>query len=269
MNLVIAAIAGLVIGLSLGALGGGGSILTVPVLIYLLGQDPQAATTGSLVVVGVSALTGAISHARAGRVRWGQGLLFGVVGTGGTWLGAKAAAGVPAQVLLGAFSLLLIAVSVVMFLRSRAGRSPGAEGEEHPILTWTPSFVCDCPRALKVLVTGTGVGLLTGFFGVGGGFVVVPALSLALGFSMPVAVGTSLLVIVVNSLTALAARLSHGVEIDWAVIAMITVVAMAGSVLGTRVASKVPARMLTRAFAVLLALVAGYMAISTLPALLS
>ena len=97
---------GLLIGLSLGALGGGGSILTVPALVYVLGQSPVAATTGSLVIVGITALAGMVAHARAGRVRVGQGLLFGVLGVAGSWYGSRLSASVAPAVLLAAFSVL-------------------------------------------------------------------------------------------------------------------------------------------------------------------
>ncbi|MFZ5850410.1 MAG: TSUP family transporter, partial [Actinomycetota bacterium] len=131
-----------------------------------------------------------------------------------------------------------------------------------------PDLFCHCPRVLKVLVTATAVGLLTGFFGVGGGFVVVPALVLALGFPMPVAVGTSLVVIAVNSATALAARLGHGVGLDWLVLGVLTGAAVLGSLGGSRLAGRVRPEVLTRAFVVVLLLLAGYTAARSLPALL-
>ena len=114
---------GLLIGLSLGALGGGGSILTVPALVYVLGQSPVAATTGSLVIVGITALTGMVAHARAGRVRVGQGLLFGVLGVAGSWYGSRLSASVAPAVLLAAFSVLMLVVAGVMIARQRHGAS--------------------------------------------------------------------------------------------------------------------------------------------------
>ena len=260
---------GLLIGLSLGALGGGGSILTVPVLVYLLGQDTQAATTGSLLIVGITALAGMAAHQRAGRVRVVQGLVFGVLGIAGSWFGSKMSASVAPNVLLAAFSLLILIVAAVMFARSRRheGATPATEVAEDPIITLRPSFICACPRAAKVLVAATAAGLLTGFFGVGGGFVVVPALVLALGFTMPVAVGTSLLVISINSASALIARVGDGLALNWALIGAFTAAAIIGSLLGGRVTSRVTPRLLSRAFALLLVTVALYTAARSIPQL--
>jgi uncharacterized protein len=268
--LALAVPLGLLIGLSLGALGGGGSILTVPALVYVLGQSPVAATMGSLIVVGITSLPGMTAHARAGRVRVAQGLLFGVLGVTGSWYGSRLSATVAPAVLLAAFSVLMLVVAVVMIARHRHGRRGGALQDEafDPIVAFTPRFVCNCPRAAKVMVTATAVGLLTGFFGVGGGFAVVPALVLALGFSMPVAVGTSLLVIAVHSATALASRAGHGISIDWAVIGVFTGAAAVGSLLGGRIASRVRPEVLSRAFTVLLVAVALYTAARSIPQLL-
>ncbi len=260
---------GLLIGVSLGALGGGGSILTVPALVYPLGQDTHTATTGSLLIVGVTALAGMSAHQRAGRVRLAAGTTFGLLGIAGSYVGSRLSAQVDPDVLLAAFSLLMLVVAAVMFARNRRdeGVAGAAAVDEGPIISWRPTFVCACPRAAKVLVTATGVGLLTGFFGVGGGFVVVPALVLVLGFSMPVAVGTSLLVISINSASALVARLGHGLALDWAVIGTFTAAAIIGSLLGGWVTSRVRPRLLSQAFVVLLVVVALYTAARSFPAL--
>lgn len=258
---------GLLIGLSLGALGGGGSILTVPALVYLLGQDTRVATTGSLLIVGVTALAGMAAHQRAGRVRVAAGLVFGVLGIAGSYAGSRLSATVAPAALLAAFSVLMLVVAAAMFARSRRRVSGAPVLDEGPIITWRPSFACACPRALKVLVTASAVGLLTGFFGVGGGFVVVPALVLVLGFSMPVAVGTSLLVISFNSATALVSRIGHGAVLDWALIGAFTAAAIAGSLLGGRLATRVDHRVLSRAFTLLLIVVALYTAARSVPQL--
>ncbi|KQX62728.1 sulfite exporter TauE/SafE family protein [Angustibacter sp. Root456] len=259
---------GLAIGLSLGALGGGGSILTVPALVYLLDQDPRSATTGSLLIVGITSLFGMFAHARAGRVRVAHGLAFGVLGIAGAWAGSRLSAAVAPEVLLAAFAGLMLVVAAIMFRRSmRGGRGDGGDDPgEATVVSFHP-FVCHCPQALKVVVTATAVGLLTGFFGVGGGFAVVPALVLSLGFSMPVAVGTSLLVITVNSASALVARLGAGVELDWRLLATFTGAAIVGSLVGGRVATRVRPVTLTRAFTVLLVLVAVYTAVRSVPQL--
>jgi hypothetical protein len=262
---------GLIIGLTLGALGGGGSILTVPALVYLLGQDTQAATTGSLIIVGITALAGMTAHHRAGRVRVAAGLVFGVLGIGGAYVGSLLSASVAPAVLMSAFSLLMLVVAAMMLARARRGRGSlpdtGPVVADGPILMFRPSFACACPRALKVLVTASAVGLVTGFFGVGGGFVVVPALVLALGFTMPVAVGTSLLVIAINSASALVARAGHGVQLDWPVIVVFTLAAIAGSLAGGRLATRVRPERLTAAFTVLLVAVALYTAARSFPQL--
>jgi hypothetical protein len=253
---------GLLIGLSLGALGGGGSILTVPALVYLLGQNPHQATTGSLLIVGITSLIALIPHARRGNVRLGQGLAFGALGTAGSFAGSAAAAHVRPAVLLTAFAALMLVVATLMIRRSLhdgSGQDPNDTEATEPMLTLRP-LTCACPRVAKVVVTATAVGLLTGFFGVGGGFALVPALVLALEFSMPVAVGTSLLVIAINSATALTARATNGMHLDWTVIAAFTAAAIAGSLLGGRVATRVPPHHLTRAFAILLVAVALYTA---------
>jgi len=261
---------GLLIGLSLGALGGGGSILTVPALVYVLGQDPRAATTSSLLIVGVTSLIALAPHARAHRVRFGQGLMFGALGTAGSFAGSALASHVDPEVLLTAFAGLMLLVATLMIRRSVRGRGPSTGPDDpttEPILTFRP-ISCACPRLAKVVVTATAVGLLTGFFGVGGGFVLVPALVLALSFPMPVAVGTSLLVIAVNSATALAARITTGsTHLDWPLIAGFTAAAVIGSLFGGRIASRVEPAHLTRAFAVLLVAVAVYTAARSIPAL--
>ena len=265
---------GLLIGLSLGALGGGGSILAVPALVYLLGQDTHAATTGSLLIVGITALAGMAAHHRAGRVRVVQGLVFGVLGIAGSYAGSRLSAKVAPATLLAAFSLLMLVVAAVMFARSRRSRSglPATSGgtglDGAPIITLRPSFFCACTRALKVLITASAVGLLTGFFGAGGGFVVVPALVLMLGFTMPVAVGTSLLVIAINSASGLVARLGHGVHLDWRLIGMFTLAATVGSLAGGRLATRVRPERLTAAFVLLLVVVALYTAARSFPQLL-
>lgn len=264
---------GLLIGLSLGALGGGGSILTVPALVYVLGQDTHAATTGSLLIVGVTALAGMAAHHRAGRVRIVQGLVFGVLGIVGAYVGSQLSATVPPAVLLAAFSVLMLVVAALMVVRRRAQLRAVTAGEVEtgspngPVLQLRPTLVCDCPRVLKVLVVASAVGLLTGFFGVGGGFVVVPALVLALGFTMPVAVGTSLLVIAINSTSALLSRMGHGVHLDWLLIGVFTLAAIVGSLLGGRLTTRVRPQRLTAAFTVLLVAVALYTAARSFPQL--
>lgn len=265
MPLVVVPVA-LVVGLALGALGGGGSILTVPALVYLLGLGPREATTGSLVIVGLTSVIAAAPHHRAGRVALGQGLVFGVLGAAGALAGARASGLVAPDVLLLGFAVLMLVVATVMVVRLRSGSRASGDPAAEPVLRWRP-WRCDCRRLALLLVTATGVGLLTGFFGVGGGFVIVPALLLALRLPMPVAVGTSLVVIAVNSATSLAFRLGDGTSLDLAVVLPFTGLAVLGSLAGGRLAGRADPRRLTIAFVVLLVAVAGYSLVRSVLAL--
>ena len=272
MTLVLAVAAGVLIGLSLGALGGGGSILAVPVLVYLLDQSATQATTGSLVVVGVTSLIGAITAHRAGNVLLGRGVVFGTVAIGGAALGAKAAAHVADDVLLAAFAALMLLVGALMAWRqlrhSRGGAATGPRPAlDDPIITFSPTFACNCPRALKVLLTATSVGLLTGFLGVGGGFLVVPALLLALALPMQYAAGTSLVVITITSAAALAVRAGVGANPDWWVVLALTAASALAAVAGARLADRLETSRLQSIFTVLVLAVAAYTAVRALPAL--
>jgi hypothetical protein len=154
-------------------------------------------------------------------------------------------------------------------LRTRRGQSD-AYLENHaadPIIAFSPSFACHCPRALKVLLTATGVGLLTGFLGVGGGFLVVPALVLALGLPMSYAAGTSLVVITITSASALVVRAGTGAHPNWDVVALLTAVAVVGGWAGARMTARIDTHKLQAAFTVLLVLIAGYSAWRAVPAL--
>lgn len=273
--LIVAAVAGLFIGLSLGALGGGGSVLAVPVLVYALGQTPGQATTGSLVVVGLTSLIGAITAHRAGNLMLGRGIAFGVVAIAGAAVGAKASGLVPGAVLMAAFAALLVVVAAVMLTRQLKARRARGRGEEpqrrsqvdDPIITFSPHFACACPRALKVLITATVVGLLTGFLGVGGGFLVVPALVMALGLPMELAAGTSLVVITVTSVAALVVRAGTATHPDWTLVGLLTIAAVIGGWLGARIAARVETNRLQSAFTLLLIAVAAYTAAQAVPAL--
>lgn len=269
MTLLLALVAGALIGLSLGALGGGGSILAVPVLVYALDQSPAQATTGSLVVVGVTSLIGALTARRTGHVLLARGAGFGAVALGGAALGAKASAHVPEPVLLACFAVLMLAVAAVMGWRllRRDGAARPRAALDDPIITFNPTFACQCPRALKVVVAATAVGLLTGFLGVGGGFLVVPALLLALALPMEYAVGTSLVVITMTSATALAVRADSGVRPDWWLVLTLTAASALAAVVGARLATRIDTRRLQVAFTVLVLAVATYTAFRAVPAL--
>lgn len=274
MILAVAIASGVFIGLSLGALGGGGSILSVPILVYVLGESPVAATTGSLLIVGISAVTGAVAAWRAGNVYLARGVAFGLIGIAGAAAGALLSVHVDPDLLLGLFALLMLVVAGVMIVKQvrtrgeRTNRDPAPQVDD-PIITVRPTLSCNCPVAAKVVVTALGVGLTTGFFGVGGGFLVVPALVLALDLPMPIAVGTSLAVIAINSAAAFATRVGGGARLDWGPVVALTGAAVVGSMMGARVASRVDARKLGMAFSVLLVAVAAYTAWESLPALVA
>jgi len=268
VTLALAVVAGTLIGLSLGALGGGGSILAIPVLVYALGQSPAQATTGSLVVVGATSLIGAVTAYRAGHVLLTRGAAFGAVALGGAVVGAKASAHVSEPVLLACFAALMLLVATVMALRLLRGDGGQRRGAlDDPVITFSPTFACQCPRALKVLVTATAVGLLTGFLGVGGGFLVVPALLLALALPMEYAAGTSLVVITMTSAVALAVRAGVGVAPDWGLVLVVTAASAVGAVAGARLATRTDTRRLQLAFTVLVLGVALYTAARAFPAL--
>lgn len=274
---------GLLIGLSLGALGGGGSILTVPALVYVLGMTAQEATTASLVIVGVTAAAGTIGHARSGDTRWGAGILLAAVGVPASLLGSALNRQVDPDALLLSFAALMLIAAVGMLVRSRAysrGAPPSpaapSEPDSEPAAggTLTATRVRTRPaqakrsrgrvgQAARLIVACLGIGFLTGFLGVGGGFIVVPVLVVLLSTPMPVAVGTSLLVISLNSAVALAARAGSG-GFEWDLIVPFTAAAVAGSVAGKRTADRVNPSQLTVAFAVLLVAVAVYVAVQAL-----
>jgi uncharacterized membrane protein YfcA len=276
---------GFLIGLSLGALGGGGSILAVPALVYAAGQDPKGATTTSLVLVTITALIGIIPHWRAGRVRVGAGVVFGLAGVGGSLVGSAWNEAVDADVLLLAFSMLMLVAAYAMWRRlaasAKAGptsegatptlSAPGAADGATTTVTTAPATTTavrlDLATAVKVVIAGSFIGLLTGFFWVGGGFVIVPALVLALGFTMPEAVGTSLLVIAVNSTVALTTRLPSG-SVDWGTVVPFTIASLIGVFVGSRLASTRDPSVLQKWFVVLLVVVAAYTAVSSVLALL-
>ena len=220
------------VGVALGLLGGGGSILTVPLLAYVGGMDAKQAIATSLLVVGVTSLVGAISHARAGRVQWRTGLIFGAAGMAGAYAGGLLARFIPGTVLLIGFAVMMIATAVAM-LRGRKNVDAPAQGPRLPVP--------------KIVAEGLVVGLVTGLVGAGGGFLVVPALALLGGLPMPVAVGTSLIVIAMKSFAGLAGYLSS-VQINWTVALAVTAAAVVGSLIGARLTAKVNPDSLRKTF---------------------
>lgn len=271
MRALLASPLGLLIGLSLGALGGGGSILAVPALVYAAGQPAKGATTISLILVAITSLIGLAPHWRHRRVRWLPGLLFGAAGVGGSLLGSHWNEAANPDALLLGFSGVMFLAGWAMLRRMRsagegAGSGAGAGSTDAPTADAAATTVhADVRTIVKVLVAGSGVGLLTGFFGVGGGFVIVPALVLALGFTMPEAVGTSLLVIAINSAVALSTRL--GGTIEWATVIPFTVASLIGVIIGGRLVRTHNPAVLQKWFTGLLFVVATYTAVTSALAL--
>lgn len=240
MTLALVLSLAVLVGISLGLLGGGGSILTVPILSYIAGMTPKAAIASSLFVVAVTSGAALFPHARAGRVQWRTGLIFGGGGMAGAYLGGRLAAHLSGHVLMTLFALMMAATAIAMLRPARTAAA--ASPRELPIAT--------------VLIEGVVVGVVTGLIGAGGGFLVVPALVLLGGLSMQTAVGTSLLVISLKSFAGLAGHLGH-VDVDWPLTLAVTAIAVAGSVLGARLAGRIPPAVLRRAFGVFIIVMAG------------
>lgn len=251
---MIAALAGAVlVGLVLGLLGSGGSILTVPVLVYLADQPAKVAVAASLVIVGAIALAGAAEYFRHGRVSFRHVLWFGLPGMAATWGGAKVSAYVPGAVQLLVFALVMVLAAGFMFRQVRIA----------PALT----------AAWKLVAGGVLVGALTGFVGVGGGFLIVPALAMFGGLAMHEAVGTSLAIIVLNAASGFvghrAVLAGRGLELDWPLIGVFVVIGVAGSLAGARLAQRLPQQTLRRMFAVGVLTVAAWIGWQTLPDVVS
>ncbi|GAA4612031.1 sulfite exporter TauE/SafE family protein [Actinoallomurus liliacearum] len=244
--LPLALIAGGVVGLALGGLGGGGSMLAVPALIYLLRFSPSQATTASHLIVAATSLTGLLAHARAGRVRWRIGTVF-------------AAAGLPAAAATGAISAHLPGALLTTAFALSAGLAAWR------MLVPGPDTVPGTAVGPgKTAAAGSGLGALTGLLGVGGGFLTVPALVSALALPMAEAIGTSLLVISANSLAALIPRLGGTGAIDWSVVGPFTGTAILGAWEGKRWAEKLSDRTVQKIVAIALLAVAALMLIDAL-----
>ena len=237
------------IGVSLGLLGGGGSILAVPLLVYVAGLPAKEAIATSLLVVGTTSAVAVIPHARAGRVRWRTGLIFGAAGMTGAYAGGRLAAYIPGAVLLSGFALMMLATSIAM-IRGRRPKPGKPVPHELPVL--------------HVIADGVVVGLVTGLVGAGGGFLVVPALALLGGLPMPVAVGTSLLVIAMKSYAGLAGYLSS-VHINWPLAAAVTVAAVLGSLAGGKLVGRIPEPLLRKTFGWFVAVMGIFVLAQQLP----
>lgn len=241
------------IGISLGLLGSGGSILTVPVLVYLIGQDEKVAIAGSLFVVGTIALVGSLQYLRAKLVDWHNVMVFGLPGMVGTYLGAALAAYLSGIMQLTLFAGVMLLASWFM-LRPIDLEAPG---EHKPRATW------------KIAGDGLGVGVLTGLVGVGGGFLIVPALVLLGGMAMHRAVATSLVIIALKSYSGFYKYTdvleAQNLELDWNTLMIVTGLGIAGSFVGGKLANRLPQATLKKSFGIFLIVMGIYILIRSAP----
>jgi uncharacterized membrane protein YfcA len=243
---LVALAAGACVGVAVGLAGGGGAVLAVPMLVYLLDQSVHAATTESLVIVVAASGAGALGHARHHAVCWRLAAAFAAAALPGSVVGTLANRAFPAELLLGAFAVLLLGVSVLSW---RQGGGAAADRAD-----------C-CPELdLRVVaLAGFAIGSLTGLFGVGGGFAVVPALVLLLRVPIRRAIATSLVIVTVVSTAGLAEHLVVDADIAWDVALPFAAAAMVTAALGGTIARRIPQQVLVRGFAVLLAGLAAYL----------
>ncbi|MDQ3658753.1 MAG: sulfite exporter TauE/SafE family protein [Actinomycetota bacterium] len=234
-------------GLALGLLGGGGSILAVPILVYAFGFGAKEAVAASLAVVGLTSLFGAAEHWRRDRVRLSVALVFGLFAAVGAYLGAQLAGFLSGAVQLSLFGVVML---IAAFFMLRNGE-PDEDGEE------APSEGSVGRLFLRFAAPGIGVGVLTGVVGVGGGFLIVPVLVLLGEIPMAAAVGTSLLVLAMNSFAGFAGYLGK-VEIQWGIMSLFAALAVAGSFVGAYLVRFVPQHALKRGFAVFLIVMAVF-----------
>jgi uncharacterized membrane protein YfcA len=237
---------GSLIGFALGALGAGGSLLTVPILVYAMGVPVQGATGTSLAIVALNAATGALDYLRRRRSLPRTGFAIGVSGLFGAFAGVWLNHQLPGDVILLLFSLLMLLAAASMLRRRSVASLSTAFDEHYPAAAW-----------LRLVLVGLGVGLLTGFFGIGGGFLVVPALVIVLRLPMSLAVGTSLLVIAMNALWGLLGNVQLG-TLDWTLTALFALGGIAGVLSGAKLADRLPDGLLRTAFALIVVGVAVY-----------
>lgn len=240
--MIQALLGAILIGLSLGIFGSGGSILTVPVLLYLAEMPANIAIASSLLIVAFISLFGGMLSARKKLVSWRHVWLFGIPGMAGAYGGAWLGAAVDTRIQLLVF-VVLMTIAAVMMWRGRQNTKAASE-----------------VKVIRVIIDGLVVGAITGFVGVGGGFLIVPALVLLGGLPMVLAIGTSLMIIALKSFVGFAKYYSvltaQGLTFDWAVIGMITVAGIVGSFAGAWIGARLPREKLQKAFAVFLMIMA-------------
>jgi uncharacterized membrane protein YfcA len=240
-----AVLAGLATGIVLGLLGSGGAVLTVPALVYLLGVAPKSAIAMSLGIVGITAAIAGVAHWRRDNVDLPVAAGFAGFGMIGTYVGTRIGIGLPAAAQLVVFALVMYGAALRMLRRGADDVPPAASGR----------FAV---RAGRVAALGTGLGVLTGVIGVGGGFLIVPALVLFAGLSMQEAIGTSLVVVTTNAATGFVGYLGT-VGIDWQLFVTFTAIAVVGSFFGAAISRRLSAQRLRTGFAWFLVITATYM----------
>jgi uncharacterized membrane protein YfcA len=267
----------LAIGLTLGLLGSGGSILTVPVLVYLVGEPDKIAIAESLAIVGLIAAIGALPYAKRGLVSWTTVLLFGLPGMAGSYVGALAAKSIPGHVQLMLFAVLMLAAALSMLRPSQTTAAAPAPDVSDPCAapaprSWTAAPAIATASASDaqawtqyrvIIVQGFGVGTLTGLVGVGGGFLVIPALVLVVGLPMHVAVGTSLSIVALNSATGFYKHAqvlaAEGLHLHHPIIGSFAAVGIVGSLTGSAICQYIPQQQLRRIFAIFVLVLGGFL----------
>jgi uncharacterized membrane protein YfcA len=258
-TIIFAVVIGVAVGIVVGALGAGGGILAVPALTYLLHQSPHAAATGSLVIALATALVAIPDKISKKTIRIREGLVFGGISVIGSFIGARLSAYVDGNVLMILFAVMLSIMAVVMMFKGFAEKKiPEGEATKREPRGW-----------IAVILAAIATGFLTGFFGVGGGFMVVPVLTLLLAFGMREASGTSLIVMVMASASGLASRYGQSIPIDWEVVISFMIGSMAGGILGGPISSKAKPYQLTLIFGGLLGAVAVASLAATLATMLA
>jgi uncharacterized protein len=253
VTITLALALGAVIGVLLGLLGGGGSILAVPALVYALGLDIQQAIPISLIVIALASAVGALPKVRAHQVQWRLAAVFAAAGIPATFVGTAIGRHLPQPAIMIGFAAVMIAAGVRMLVdRGDTGTAckVGNEG-----INWRRCV----PRSIPA---GFLVGLLTGLFGVGGGFLIIPALVLMLGVEMPIAIGTSLLIVVANSAAGVISHL-HGASVNGSITIAFVGTAIAGSLIAGHLGTKIDTHRLQHWFAYLVFAVAAYVLIDT------
>ena len=256
MELLLAIPLGLAIGAVVGTVGGGGAILALPVLVYVLDQGVGPASTASLIVVALAASFGAGSQALDGRLCWRVALTFSAPAAVGAYVGTLANERVDPKTLLIAFVPVML---LAAFLTYRRG-----DDDEGSASASDDDGTCPPPGSLRALAGGLAVGVMTGFFGVGGGFLIVPALTMLLGLSMRRAIATSLAIITLTGLAALASHLVAGSDPDWGLTAVLAGAAAVGAVAGSSLGRRLNPRTLAHAFGVMVGVVALFLLLDVL-----